>query len=75
MIFLHDPFLTIAIFVIWAVHIKNRNESDFALLLATVTFTKSKFLAYSSEIPCGFFFISCPVGNLQFDTHCAVPVH
>jgi len=45
-----------------------RSTLLFYLSITAETFTESKFLAYSCEKPCGFFFKFCPVGNLQFDT-------
>jgi hypothetical protein len=58
-------------------NIEMRSTVLFHLNVTAETFTESKFLAYSCEKPCGFFFKFCPVGNLQFDTvfHCAVPKH
>jgi hypothetical protein len=47
------------------------------LNMTAETSTESKFVAYSCEKPCGFFFKSCPFGFLQFEIvfHCAVPIH
>ena len=46
-------------------------EMRLALLLSlnitAETSTQSKFVAYSSGNPCGFFFKSGPIGNLQFE--------
>ena len=49
----------------------------FYLNITAEAITESKFVAYSYEKPCRFFFKFCPLSNLHFGTvfHCAIPKH